>query len=236
MEEIETRATGLVEKERIPEFRAVFFDLDGTLLDSEVLYVDAVRIALLRRGHFLEHDEALALVYGRGWHEIHREVSRRWPGAYPSREEMEEVVREIFLDLQKQRDISIPGSISLLRRLSKDYPVAVVSGSPRTDVQRCLEQLGIIDLVQFYLGAEDYPAGKPDPSGYLVAAARLGVLPETCLVFEDSAAGVAAAKSAGMVCVALRRRGLLRQDLSLADLIMEDLEDFDMAQLRSSKR
>lgn len=211
------------------EIRAVFFDLDGTLMDSEVLYVDAVRIALLRRGHLLSPEEALELVYGRGWHEIYREIQQRWPGAYPDREVMEDVVREIFQELEEQRDIAIPGSVELLHRLAEEYPVAVVSGSPRADVRRCLDQLGVLEDLQFYLGAEDYPAGKPDPSCYLKAAAILNVLPETCLVFEDSTAGVAAAKGAGMLCVALQRPNAPRQDVSLADLVLEDLGKFEVS-------
>ncbi|GAB4234160.1 MAG: sugar phosphatase [Acidobacteriota bacterium] len=211
------------------EIRAVFFDLDGTLMDSEVLYVDAVRIALLRRGRLLAPEEALELVYGRGWHEIYQEIQERWPGAYPDREEMENVVREIFQELEEQRDIAIPGSVELLHRLAQEFPVAVVSGSPRADVRRCLDQLGVLGDLQFFLGAEDYPAGKPDPSCYLKAAGILGVLPETCLVFEDSTAGVAAAKGAGMLCVALQRPNAPRQDVALADLVLDDLGKFDLA-------
>jgi len=91
--------------------------------------------------------------------------------------------------------------------------------------------LGLRDAVSFSLGAEDYGPGKPDPSCFLMAAERLGVNPEQCVVFEDSAAGVLAAKSAGMSCVALVRPGLPEQDVTSADRVVEDLGDFDIATL-----
>lgn len=210
------------------EVRAVFFDLDGTLLDSEVLYVDAVQLALARDGWWLSQPKCQELVYGRGWTDIYSEVCRLFPRAYTRIEDMEVVVRDVFLELRRSRDIIIRSSADLLRRLAERYPVAVVSGSPRTDVKRGIEELGIGSLLQFYLGAEDYHPGKPDPICYLTAAARMGVLPETCLVFEDSSAGVTAAKVASMYCVGLQRPGRPAQDLHLADAVVEDLAGFDI--------
>jgi beta-phosphoglucomutase-like phosphatase (HAD superfamily) len=104
--------------------------------------------------------------------------------------------------------------------------VAIVSGSPRVDVQDGVELLGIAPLLRFFLGSEDYPRGKPDPAGFLLAAQRLGAAPADCLVFEDSAAGVRAARAAGMRCVALARPGAPAQDLSDADLVLNDLGGF----------
>jgi beta-phosphoglucomutase-like phosphatase (HAD superfamily) len=141
---------------------------------------------------------------------------------------MEVAVREVFLELQQSRDIIIKSSVELLRGLAENYPVAVVSGSPRKDVARGIESLQIGSLLQFFLGAEDYHPGKPDPICYLTAAARMGVLPETCLVFEDSAAGVTSAKVANMYCVGLQRPGRPDQDLHLADAVYGDLSEFEI--------
>ena len=82
-------------------------------------------------------------------------------------------------------------------------------------------------LLSFSIAAEDYTRGKPDPECFLLAARRLAVPPAQCMVFEDSAAGVRAAKAAGMACVALVREGRPRQDVSAADLVVRDLTDFD---------
>jgi HAD superfamily hydrolase (TIGR01509 family) len=212
------------------EIRAIFFDLDGTLLDSEVLYVDAVQLALARDGWWLSPSACQELVYGRGWADIYKDVRRMFPRAYEHREDMEQTVRQAFLELQQSRDITIGSSVALLRTLAENYPVAVVSGSPREDVARGVEELGIGPLLQFFLGSEDYYPGKPDPICYLTAAARMGVLPETCLVFEDSSAGVTAAKAAAMLCVGLQRAERPQQDLHLADAVYGDLSEFDIAE------
>lgn len=211
--------------------KAFFFDLDGTLIDSEVIYVQAVHESLRMRGAEISPTEVLELVYGRGWHDIYNDSRRIWPGLYESIEDMEDAVREHFQILCSSRDIRIPGSIQLLKKLASSYPVAIVSGSPRQDVEAGIEQLGIGDLLEFYLGSEDYSAGKPDPGCYLLASRRLAVSPQHCVVFEDSKAGVEAAKGAGMFCVGLRRNGTPFQDLSKADLVLPDLTEFDPAKL-----
>jgi HAD superfamily hydrolase (TIGR01509 family) len=207
---------------------AFLFDLDGTLMDSEVLYVEATREALKKKGHLISREQSIDLVYGKGWSVIWADVGVRYPGAYEKSEEMEQVIREAFLELRKERDIRIPGSVKLLRALSRDYPVAIVSGSPREDVQEGVDLLGVGSDIVFFMGSEDYYSGKPDPTCFLVAAERLKVQPVNCVVFEDSAAGVTAAKRAGMYCVGLQRKGAPLQDFSLADEVLEDLAAFDV--------
>jgi HAD superfamily hydrolase (TIGR01509 family) len=212
---------------------AFIFDLDGTLMDSEVLYVESTKQALERRGHLLSDGQALDLAYGKGWSVVWEEVTEKYPGVYASSEEMEEVIREVFVALRSQSDIRIPGSVSLLKGLSREFPVALVSGSPRQDVEDGIDLLEISSDLEFYMGSEDYFSGKPDPTCFLVASDKLGVAPSNCLVFEDSNAGVRAAKSAGMYCVGLQRKGAPRQDLSAADEVLEDLADFDLAEFSS---
>jgi beta-phosphoglucomutase-like phosphatase (HAD superfamily) len=80
-------------------------------------------------------------------------------------------------------------------------PLAVVSGSRRDSVTASLTSLGLLDKFEVLVCAEDYQKGKPDPEPFLLAAARLGVTPQSCLVFEDTDMGIEAAKSAGMATV-----------------------------------
>ena len=88
---------------------------------------------------------------------------------------------------------------------------------------RNLKTVGLEDFISFYIGAEEYGNGKPDPACYLMGAARAGVEPAECVVFEDATAGILAAKRAGMHAVALHIPGRPAQDLSAADEILEDL-------------
>jgi HAD superfamily hydrolase (TIGR01509 family) len=216
--------------------RAFLFDLDGTLLDTETLWVRALRAWLLENGVPCTDAEAVALVYGHSWRDIYAEIVRRHPHLGIGEQAAGEATRPHFRRLRDRTDVRIPGSVALLRRLAATYPVAIVSGSPRADVADGIGLLGIGPLLRFYLGAEDYPRGKPDPSGFLLAAERLGEAPAGCVVFEDSAAGVRAAKAAGMRCVALARPDAHRQDLAGADLVLADLEAFDPHALRGTGR
>jgi HAD superfamily hydrolase (TIGR01509 family) len=84
-------------------------------------------------------------------------------------------------------------------------PMAVVSGSPRASVERTLGSLGLLEKFAVVIGAEDYTRGKPAPEPFLLAAARLGVEPARCLVFEDADAGIQSAEAAGMTWVRVPR-------------------------------
>jgi HAD superfamily hydrolase (TIGR01509 family) len=184
---------------------------------------------LEKYGYDLGPADAVALAYGRGWHDIWADIARNYPGVGQDRTAIEEEMREEFLKLRNRLDVRIHSSIALLRRLATDYLVAIVSGSPRHDIRHALEKEGLADCVRFYFGAEDYPRGKPDPSPYTTAAAALGVSPDECLVFEDSGAGVRSAKAAGMTVIALCRDEAPDQDLSEAHEVLTDLADFDLA-------
>jgi HAD superfamily hydrolase (TIGR01509 family) len=208
--------------------KAFFFDLDGTLLDSEVIYVEAVKVLLEEYGFRLPPREALKIVYGKSTRDIFMDLEKLNSGLFPSVEFLESEIRRFFLDLRSQRDVRILSSIDLLKRLSKTHTVAIVSGSPRQDIEDGIQIMGIEPHLEFYLGSEDYFPGKPDPACYQMAAEKLSIAPERCLVFEDSSAGVQAAKSAGMLCVGLRRPGAPFQDIDQADLILTDLAEFDL--------
>jgi len=205
---------------------AYFFDLDGTLVDTEILWVEALERFAQEQGYELSHEAAVAMVYGQAWPEVYELFQKRFSERTWSMQDMADHLSRHFLRLRNSRDVRIKGSIALLRALSLSCPVAVVSGSYREDVKAAIDIMDIASSVRFYLGHEDYHPGKPHPACYLEAAKRLNVDPLRCVVFEDSQAGISAAKRAGMFCVALARQGRPAQDCSSADLVLEDLEFF----------
>jgi HAD superfamily hydrolase (TIGR01509 family) len=206
--------------------QAFIFDLDGTLMDSEVLWVEAVGQLLSAAGHAVPDAEVVEIVYGKSWHDVYRAIGERFPSMRIPRSEMEADISRRMRQLRPSANLRIEGSVALLKRLAATQPVCIVSGSPRADLAYAVAHLNIGAEVSFYLGAEDYAPGKPSPAGFLLAAERLGVPPASCLVFEDSSAGVRAAKAAGMRCVALVRNGAPSQDVSAADLQVADLGAF----------
>lgn len=207
--------------------KAFIFDLDGTLIDSEAIWIKAMERLIAARGLPVTAAYARNLVFGRSWSDIVAKLRRDYPAIREGIGVLERECVSTYEALRGETDIRIHGSIALLEKLGRRHPVAIVSGSTRQQIAAAVTVMGVGNHLQFYLGCEDYPRGKPDPSGFLLAATRFGVQPEECLVFEDSPAGVRAAVSAGMRCVALRRHDIPSPDLSEAGEILADLGDFN---------
>ena len=96
---------------------------------------------------------------------------------------------------------AVPEVLEHIQMSHGKIPFAVVSGSTRDSVTRSLKTLGILDRFDTLVCAGDYTKSKPDPEPFLIAAERLGVKPEDCLVFEDTEMGIQAATAAGMASV-----------------------------------
>jgi HAD superfamily hydrolase (TIGR01509 family) len=95
----------------------------------------------------------------------------------------------------------VPEVLELMEAQRARIPFAVVSGSTRASVAKSLTIVHLLDRFDVLVGAEDYERGKPAPDAFLIAAARIGVVPKDCLVFEDTALGIQAATAAGMASV-----------------------------------
>lgn len=214
--------------------RAYFFDLDGTLVDTEALWTRAIVEMVNSRGGRITADELLPHVIGRCWIDIDRELHSRYPEIGEST--LEEDAAQLKENFRRCVDSGmspgiIEGTVAFFRRAAALAPCAIVSGSPRHDVIAAARTCGIADLVSLYLGAGDYAEGKPSPSGYLKAAEVLGVDPSHCVVVEDSTVGVAAGAAAGMKVVALDRRSDVPQDFAPATWRFADLADVSPEEL-----
>ncbi len=120
---------------------------------------------------------------------------------------------------------ALPGAADLLRRLRREGVLsAIVSSTPRANIDLILGSLGLADAFAAVVGAEDAQRGKPDPEGFLVAAERLRVSPADCVVLEDAPEGIEGAKAAGMRCIGVGTTRPLEK-LSRADLVVERLDD-----------
>ncbi len=209
--------------------KACLFDLDGTITDTDVIWIDALADTRAALGHPVSTDWTMEIVYGKAWSDTYRRVVERFPDLAAFTEtELGHKSDEFFRARVAATDVRIPGTIALIRRLADTgIPCAVVSGSTHSQIEDALAIAGVRDCFAAIVGSGDYEHGKPAPDGFLLGAARLGAAPEECIVFEDSEAGVRAGKAAGMRVVALRPPDHPIQDLSGADVILSDLSLFE---------
>ncbi|MFH0956345.1 MAG: HAD family phosphatase [Candidatus Aenigmatarchaeota archaeon] len=205
--------------------RAVIFDLDGVIADSEPISGKSTAMVLGKRGIRLT-DEERRLAFGRRSPDIFRDALRS-RGMKFARVDIETMVGEknaIMLDLMKGNLKAVPGSLELIGFLSgKGLKLALATSSHRDKMEMELRELGINELFPIIVTGDDVSKGKPDPEIFLLAARRLGVPPSECAVIEDSAFGVQAAKRAGMFAIGFASRNSPGQDLSGADFVVSDL-------------
>ena len=195
--------------ETLTRTRAVIFDFNGTLSDDEpVLARVFAEIFHAYLGWRMTPDDYFARLAGRSDREIVEvAVAERGGGLAdngPLVERLLALRRERYLQIVESESPIRPGTEALVRALTAaGHPLAVVTGAQRSDVDFVLGHSGVGGHFEVVVTEEDVTRGKPDPEGFLLAAERLGVLPQEIVVFEDSLAGVRAARAAGMRCIAV---------------------------------
>jgi HAD superfamily hydrolase (TIGR01509 family) len=179
-------------------FRAYLFDCDGTIVDSMPLHYSAWKKALAEWNCSFE--EQLFYAWGgRPVTEIIAALNQR-DGLNMPVDAVARRKEDLYFELLPQIR-AIPEVVEHIEAKHGHIPLAVVSGSRRDSVLGSLTALHLIEKFDVLVCAEDYARGKPAPDCFLVAAQRLGVAPEDCLVFEDTDLGIEAAKAAGMASV-----------------------------------
>jgi beta-phosphoglucomutase family hydrolase len=212
--------------------KAVIFDLDGVIVESENAHIEAEKQTFLKYAVQISADE-LHKYTGTTAKVMFTELTRK----YKLNTTLEEMFRQkesiLFRLLQKDAEPT-KGIIKLLRKLkSKEIKLAIGSSSTKKQIRYVLSKLNIAQLFSAVVGAEDIIHSKPDPEIFLRAAAELNVNPSECLVVEDSQLGVEAAKRAHMKCVGYRNPSSGNQDLSKADIITDDFSKLSITTLLS---
>jgi beta-phosphoglucomutase-like phosphatase (HAD superfamily) len=179
-------------------FQAYLFDCDGTVADSMPLHYIAWKKALSEWN--CEFDESLFYAWGgRPIAEIVATLNENHGLHMPV--EIVAQRREKFYSELLPQLTAVPEVFEHIEAQHGRIPFAVVSGSTRESVTASLTALNILDRFDTLVCAGDYQKSKPDPEPFLLAATRLGIAPEACLVFEDTEMGIQAATAAGMASV-----------------------------------
>jgi HAD superfamily hydrolase (TIGR01509 family) len=204
--------------------RAVVFDLDGLMFDTEALFFRACSEVLASRGKQFTAGMMRSLI-GRRAVEV-----AGWLKTLAGVDEPPEVIlAEVKERFAAEVDSAVhptPGLITLLDQLGRrGLPAAVATSSGRLYAERLLTRHGLADRFAFVLASEDVTQGKPDPQIYRLAVDRFGVPAEALLVLEDSPAGVAAGRGAGAVVVGVPHEHSPAEALQAADLIVPRLDD-----------
>lgn len=183
------------------EFDAYIFDCDGTLIDSMPLHLDAWRAGLAKHG-FVPEDFTYEMHHafaGMPGPAIVRSLNEKFGLNLPPDAVEADKLAWYLANHHHIKGIEPVVAFAISQKGKK--PMAVASGSDAEIVKSGLDSLGILELFQTVITPVDVAHGKPAPDMFLLAASRLGVAPERCLVFEDGLLGVQAAQAAGMACV-----------------------------------
>lgn len=210
--------------------KAVIFDMDGTMVDSEVLHSKAYEQVLKNHGFEPEYNE-LGIVFTPG--------IKGWPGLvgnYDIKEDyalLTQEKRRIFSELISSIQ-PMPGFLRLLKFLKeKKYKLGIATSSHPDTATRVLKALQIENIFDVVCGTDDTQKAKPFPDIYLRAAKNLQVDPSECLVFEDSETGVTSAVTAGMKVVAVPSPYTKHQNFDAAYLILPSLNKVTLSLIQS---
>jgi len=184
-----------------PTPRALIFDMDGVLIDSEPLWHEAEIATAGEAGLELTPEDCLRTT-GLRVDEVVAYWYKRHPCLAPSQEIVVASILDRLVDLVPCRGTPKPGVDEVLALArSRGLRLGLASSSPYRVIYAVLEALGLHPIFEVIHSAEEEARGKPDPAVYLTTARKLGIEPERCIAVEDSPNGLLSAKAAGMKCI-----------------------------------
>ena len=210
--------------------KAVLFDMDGTILDSEPAHTKVLQEVIqkevgidiseedIREYIGLSYDKKLEIIFKRMG--IKKDIYNLADMARKKSLENSHLVAKMY------------GAEELIKRMKENFAIALVTGSGRDQADFFMESVGLKKYFKTIVTSDDVKRNKPSPDIYLLAAEKLKMKPEECVSLEDSAVGIESAKSAGMICITVRNQYQNNPDLSKADLIVESLSDISLEMIR----
>lgn len=211
------------------QVKAVIFDMDGVLIDSEKFWKQAESEVFTSLGVNLL-DEFTALTQSMTTKEVTRFWYERFPWSGLTLQTVEEQVVQRVMELIKTENCEMKGIKAFIESLHKSgLKIGLATNSPAIIIPVVLNKLGLDHYFDAVTSADDVPKGKPDPEIYLLTANKLRINPSECIVIEDSFSGIIAAKSASMKVAAFtnNKKNSLQQatDYAIHDFAHTDFYD-----------
>lgn len=205
--------------------KAILFDMDGVLIDSEYYYHFGTYKWMKRLGFKGDHQELNKLI-GTTMATTYDMLYDMFDGKY-TKEELAEINEKYFgeedpLDCKKIMFANVKECLVSFRQMG--LKLALCSASPMNTIMDNLRQMEIENLFDCIVSGDDFERSKPDPMIYLYAMDKLHVTSEECIVYEDSTIGIAAGKASKAFCIA-RKDDRFGQDQSQADMLINDINE-----------
>lgn len=217
--------------------RAIAFDLDGTLSDTEPLHLEAFKEVLRPAGIDVQREDYYSRLIGLNDHDCFALLLREH-GQDASDEHVARLIEykaATYGAMIAERDVLYPGAAEFVHRCAERFPLILVTGTLHAEAETVLQRGNLRSLFVDIIAAEDTSRGKPDPDGFLTALGRLGfilrphpsIVAAECLAIEDTAAGIEAAHRAGMPVLALCQT-TTADALRAADLVRPSIGETDL--------
>jgi mannitol-1-/sugar-/sorbitol-6-/2-deoxyglucose-6-phosphatase len=209
------------------EIKAVIFDMDGVIIDSETIWKKAEKKVFSSVGVELT-EELCEITQSMTTSEVTKFWFDKQPWKNISLVEVENEVIKQVAHLITHEGTLIKGADKLIKELkTHGYKIGLATNSPSVLISVVLEKFKLEDYFDAYASAEYEPAGKPNPYVYLTVARKLNLKPERCIVIEDSCPGLEAAKNAGMKTIAFLNDA--KRECQIADFKINDFIQFDFS-------
>ena len=214
--------------------RAIIFDMDGVLVDSEPFNFEIEKRQFVLNHLSIseeEHHQYMGVASDVMW----REIARKHSLSIDVEKLIDQNKAESILFFTELKEIPVmPGLIDLLKKLTrKKYPMAVASSSFPEIIELILERTGLRKYFQVVVSSQEAGKSKPEPDVFLLAAKRLGIKPQDCLVVEDSANGIKAALAAQMSCIAYEGPVANPANQKEADAVVKNFDQISNSNLLS---
>lgn len=213
--------------------KAVIFDMDGLLIDSEPLWREGIIKIFNNLGISLTEENCKETMGMRIDEVVHYWIVKLNLKNIEHDKLVNKIVDEVIHLINTKGEV-LEGVHEIIDLIAtENIPMAIASSSPTKLIKAVLEKINLKDKMQVIFSAEFESHGKPHPSVYISTANKLGVHPNECLAFEDSPNGVLSAKSAKMKCVAVPEHSMKGDKrYGIADLVIHSLKDFNLEHLK----